>query len=164
MKSETTELHQLINRERRNRGLEWNNWSQCLYESCKRHSNDMARVGRLFHSPDNELMFHQEHADGRIELGNIAECCCGGRGYFKPRDFFQSWMRSPEHRKLLLDDDTCYQAVAISRSGHSSYATWQAEFSDHSLDDEIEQYSTDDKRGFLGTLKSIYFALFVGED
>jgi len=112
--------HRLINRERKLasfQGLPPLQWSPKLYFLVKIQSNKMAKVGHVFHA--------------KLQPIQSGECVNGGNGHFPPKTFVRSWMKSPGHRKLLLDPNARTAAVGISSSRHRSYAAWS--FSDQPL-------------------------------
>lgn len=107
----TSELHELLNKERRKRKLPWAKWDQNLWKGCKAQSNHMLKSHRLFHA--------------RQGLPNGGECVFGGRGYHPPRAIVKSWMRSRAHAALILNPSITRQAVSISRNRYGTYSTWR---------------------------------------
>lgn len=104
------ETHNLINKQRRQKGLPPVRWSPKMYSLAKEHSKKMAKAGRLFHS-------------GRFALYG-GEVACGGKGYHSPRSFVESWLKSPRHRGWLLDRRVRVAAVGVSSSGKGTFAAW----------------------------------------
>lgn len=92
-----------------------------MYRLARDHSNKMTKAKRLFHS-------------GRYALQG-GENISGGKGNHSPKDFVNSWMKSPEHRAWLLDSKVKTAAVGISKSRYGSYATWS--FSDQPLPHQL---------------------------
>ncbi len=121
-------VHELINRERRKRGVPCVRWNQELYILAKAHSQRMAKAGRPFHS-------------GRFALqGGENTWWSGYHHYYRDpyyneqlaRDIVRSWMRSKAgHREWLLDREASDAGVGIAVSGHGVFASWAFADQDH---------------------------------
>ena len=108
----TSELHNLLNKERTKRGLTHARWNQELWHGCKGHCNYMLRTRRLVHA-------------SVTNLPSGGECICGGKGNHSPQTIVKSWMKSPGHKALILSPNIRSQAVAISDGKYGTYATWR---------------------------------------
>ncbi|MBA7485976.1 hypothetical protein ES707_21528 [subsurface metagenome] len=67
------------------------------------------------------------------------ENCWTGKGYSDralPKAVLDSWMKSPGHRANLLDPSVRTEGVAISRSRHGIFATWQGSYS-HTIEEGL---------------------------
>lgn len=111
MKHPNSIVHQLINKERKKRGLSYIKWNQELYHLAKDQANYCARVGHLVHSDRYALQG--------------GENLCGGKGNLSPQSIVRCWMHSKAgHRKWLLDPRVKSAGVGIAKSRHGTYAAW----------------------------------------
>jgi uncharacterized protein YkwD len=113
-------VHNLINGERRKRGIAPVKWDNHLYRLAKSQASYCAKIGKLVHS--NRYAYQG------------GENLCGGKGNVSPRTIVTSWLKSKQgHREYMLSRRATYAAVALSKSRHGTYCAWA--FSDNEHDD-----------------------------
>lgn len=102
-----------VNSERKSRHIPSLAWDNKLHKIAKKHSQEMARQGKLFHSSVNEC---------------YAENCWGGGPgslhHNALRDIVKSWMRSSKHKTWLFCPHLKHIGVGIATSGKGVYASW----------------------------------------
>jgi len=109
-------VHELINWERKQRGISQVKWDEKAYELAREHAHRMAKQRRLFHS--NRFAFQG------------GECCWGGEGSFPYGDklarmIVKSWMGSRQgHGEYLLHKGVKRAGVCTWRSKTGVYAAW----------------------------------------
>jgi hypothetical protein len=112
-----SKVHDLINQERRKRGIRTVYWSREMARLAQSQANYCARAGHLIHS--NRFAYRGGE--------NLAQ---GGR-YFPPRAIVNCWLKSNAgHREYLLSPRVQKAGVGISKSRGKTYAAWA--FSDKS--------------------------------
>lgn len=109
------EAFRLINAVRQEAGVPPTKWSDELYDLSKKHTQEMADRGELFHTP-----MGAEHAEN----------AWGGQGYYHyqsaelPKVIVSSWMSSPLHRAWLLHSPIEESVVSIVVTEDGQYASW----------------------------------------
>lgn len=109
------EAFELINAVREEAGVPPTKWSDELYELSKKHTQEMADRGELFHTPVGA-----EHGEN----------AWGGMGYYHYRYeelakvIVGSWMSSPLHKAWLLHAPIKESVVSIVVSPDGQYASW----------------------------------------
>jgi len=109
------EAFELINAVREDAGVPPTEWNDELYELSKKHTQEMADRGDLFHTPMGAA--HGENA-------------WGGKGYYHYRYdelakvIVGSWMSSPLHEAWLLHAPIKESVVSIVVTSDGQYASW----------------------------------------
>ena len=109
------EAFELINAVREEAGILPTKWDDELYKLSKKHTQEMADKGELFHTP-------MEAAHG--------ENAWGGKGYYHYRYeelakvIVSSWMSSPLHKAWLLHAPIKESVVSIVITPGNQYASW----------------------------------------
>lgn len=124
----------LINRRRAGAGLPRLKLRKPLRAAAKRHSQRMVRTGCFGHSCGGTLL-------RRVKRTRYLPCGCayglgetiawGMKPRGKPRRIFRSWMRSPGHRRVLMDRSLRHIGVGVvwgapGGPGASSAGTYAA--------------------------------------
>lgn len=110
LKTVEMEVVIIVNMIREDRGTQELIWDEELYGYSKRHSEDMASKGELYHTPVGKP---------------YGENCWGGAiGEFDALDIVNGWMTSPPHRTWLLNPHLKHIAVGIAISSYGAYASW----------------------------------------
>ena len=111
-------LFDMINRERRSRGMAPLVWDSSLTRMARYHSDNMARATFLSHTDRDGL-----DPAGRAQLLGvhgwkaIAENIAYNQGYDDPEAFaLERWMVSPKHRENILNGDFTHAGLAVARS------------------------------------------------
>jgi uncharacterized protein YkwD len=106
-----SKVHDLINYERKKRGIPTVYWSREMARLAQSQANYCAKVGRLVHS--NRFAFQGGE--------NLAE---GGRN-FSPRAIVDCWLNSKAgHREYLLSPKAKKAGVGIAKSRGKTFAAW----------------------------------------
>jgi hypothetical protein len=106
-----SEVHDLINLERRKRGINTVYWSREMTRLAQSQANYCAKVGHLTHS--NRYAFQG------------GENLAGGPGNLSPRTIVNIWLRSKKgHREYLLSPRVRKAGVGTSKSRGYTYAAW----------------------------------------
>jgi uncharacterized protein YkwD len=109
------EAFRLINAVREEAGVSPTKWSDELYDLSKKHTQEMADRGELFHTP-----MGAEHGEN----------AWGGQGYYHYQSeelakvIVSSWMSSPLHRAWLLHPPIEESVVSIVVTEDGQYASW----------------------------------------
>gem|GEM_PF-3542783 len=109
------EAFELINAVREEAGVPPTKWSDELYNLSKKHTQEMANRGELFHS------------SMEAEYGENA---WGGKGYYHygyeelAKVIVSSWMSSPLHKAWLLHAPIKESVVSIVVTPDGQYASW----------------------------------------
>jgi len=104
-------VHDIINGERKKRGLSHIYWSKELAHLAQSQANYCAKVG------------HMVHSDRYAFQGG--ECLCGGKGNFSPRTIVNTWLKSKAgHREYLLSPSVTKAGVGIARRNGKMFAAW----------------------------------------
>lgn len=117
------EVVRLTNAARRKAGCQPLRVDHRLVSSARAHSRDMAATGRLSHSsPDGTSPWHRMEQAGYLHGGaeNI------GRGYQDAIDAVRGWMRSPSHRKNILNCDLRATGVGVAQGDGGPW--WTQDF------------------------------------
>jgi hypothetical protein len=105
-----SKVHDLINYERKKRGMRTVYWSREMARLAQSQANYCAKVGRLVHS--NRYAFQG------------GENLVGGKGNFSPRTIVNTWLKSPKHRSYLLSPRVRKAGVGISKSRGKMFVAW----------------------------------------
>lgn len=128
-------LFSAINHVRRAHGLRPVVPSPRLHRAARAHSADMLRRGYFAHtSPTGLTLFERIVRSGFVTYGawNAGETLAWGTGsYGSPAGVVNMWMRSPDHRAILLSP--AYRFVGIGRAegtfqGHPGADLWTADW------------------------------------
>ena len=109
------EAFELINAVRQEAGVPSTKWSDELYDLSKKHTQEMADRGELFHTP-----MGAEHGEN----------AWGGMGYYHYRYeelakvIVGSWISSPLHEAWLLHAPIKESVVSIVVTADGQYASW----------------------------------------
>lgn len=104
-------VHDIINRERKKRGLPHISWSKELARLAQKQANYCAKVGRKVHS-------------GRPAFYG-GENLSGGKGDFSPRSIVNSWLKSQlGHREYLLSPEVTRAGVGTARRNGKMFVAW----------------------------------------
>lgn len=109
----------LLNEERRSRGLQPLDDERRLLRAARRHSSDMVRRRYFDHrSPDGGTMVDRAKAANYVpkdKSWRVAENLAWGSGsHGSARHVVSSWMKSPPHRRNILDDALRHAGVGIA--------------------------------------------------
>ena len=113
-----SQVHQLINRQRKRHGSPYVHWSSQLAYLARSQAKHCAQVNRLVHS--NRYAFKGGE--------NLAQ----GGPHFSPNSIVSCWMHSKAgHREYLLSPKVTKAGVGIARSKGKIYVAWA--FSDEPI-------------------------------
>jgi uncharacterized protein YkwD len=113
----------LINAERRRRGLGTLSWDGGLVRLARYHSENMARGGFLNHV-DREGLDLKRRAQvlGLHGWKTLGENIAYNQGYSDPTAFaVERWMVSEKHRENALNGEYTHAAVGIARASDGTY-------------------------------------------
>jgi uncharacterized protein YkwD len=128
----------LINKRRQSRGIPKVRGRKPLRATAKRHSRHMLRTRCFAHRcPGQKDLAGRVHETAYLPcgcnwgLGETIAAAHGPRG--KPRRIVRSWMRSPGHRRILLDRRLRHAGVGVMwgapwSPGSSDAGTYTADF------------------------------------
>jgi hypothetical protein len=106
-----SKVHDLINYERKKRGIRTVYWSRTMARLAQSQANYCAKVGRLVHS--NRFAF------------SGGENLAAGTGNMSPRAVVNLWLKSKKgHRENLLSPRARKAGVGISKSKGKTYVAW----------------------------------------
>ncbi len=106
-----SKVHDLINYERKRRGIPTAYWSREMARLAQSQANYCARVGRLVHSSRYAFQGGE----------NLAE----GGSNFTPRAIIDCWLHSNAgHREYLLSPRVRKMGVGIAKSKGKTYVAW----------------------------------------
>ena len=106
-----SKVHDLVNFERKKRGICTVYWSREMARLAQSQANYCARVGRLVHS--NRYAFRGGE--------NLAE----GGSNFTPRAIVNTWLGSrADHKEYLLSPRVRKAGVGIAKSRGKTYVAW----------------------------------------
>ena len=104
-------IHDIINQERKKRGLPHISWSSKMARLAQSQANYCAKVG------------HQVHSNRYAFQGG--ECLYGQRGKFSPRTAVNKWLGSKAgHREYLLSPEAKKAGVGIARRNGKMFVAW----------------------------------------
>ena len=104
-------IHDLINKERKLRGLSHVYWSKEMASLAQSQADYCAKVGHMVHS--NRFAFQG------------GENLSGGKGNFSPRTVVNSWLKSKAgHREYLLSPRVTKAGVGIARRNGKMFVAW----------------------------------------
>ncbi|HWV85069.1 MAG TPA: CAP domain-containing protein [Capillimicrobium sp.] len=125
----------LINRERRAHGLAPLKADRRLTRAATRYSRQMVRHGFFDHvGPGGSTMYQRVEAAGYTRWRTLGENIAWGAGPLaSPARIVASWMRSPGHRRTILDARLREVGVGIARgapqwNGDMPAATYTTDF------------------------------------
>lgn len=127
----------LINKHRDNHGLNSLRANQALREAAKRHTDKMVESGCFEHQCSSE-----PDVVGRVTSAGYLPCNCswkvgenigwGEKGESTPAAIVKAWMKSPEHRAIILTDGFQHVDVGVEAGKpgqvHVRAATYTADF------------------------------------
>jgi uncharacterized protein YkwD len=121
------------NAERRGRGLGELRLNPLLSTAARRHSLDMVRRGYFAHTgPSGDTFVQRIRAAGYLSSANrwlVGENLAWGWGAAgSPGGIVAAWLRSPEHRKILLRPGYREVGVGVALGGPHPQAAPQATF------------------------------------
>ena len=128
-------LFRAINKVRANHGLRPIVVSTRLHLAARRHSHDMLWHGYFAHtSPTGSTLTQRVMTSGFITYGQwwAGETLAWGSGsYGDPSGVVQAWLKSPEHRAIMLSSR--YHLVGIGRAygtflGHPGASVWTVDW------------------------------------
>jgi uncharacterized protein YkwD len=128
-------LYVAINKARVARGLLPMGLSPGLRSAAKGHSADMLRRGYFAHtSPTGSTFTYRIRAAGFVTVGQwwAGETLAWGSGVVgDPRSIVQMWLKSPEHRSILLSP--LYHLLGVGRvsgtfMGHPGATVWTVDW------------------------------------
>jgi uncharacterized protein YkwD len=120
------EVVKLTNAERTGKGCPALRTDERLVAAARAHSADMVRAGFFSHTGSNGTNFvAREVAAGYPKKGASAENIAWG--YRTPRDVVDAWMKSPGHRKNILNCASVAVGVGLAvKAGGAIY--WTQDF------------------------------------
>jgi uncharacterized protein YkwD len=108
----------LVNRERKTNGMAELQFFDDLVPVARRYSRRMAEEGFFSHADPSGLTLRYRLTEARIKSSGRAENLSRVGGYLNPvPEVVQSWMKSPGHRKNILDDEYTHSAVGVWVTG-----------------------------------------------
>jgi uncharacterized protein YkwD len=128
-------LFRAINKVRASHGLHPIAISTRLHVAARRHSHDMLWRGYFAHtSPTGSTLTQRVMTSGFITYGQwwAGETLAWGSGtYGNPAGVVQAWLKSPEHRAIMLSSR--YHLVGIGRAygtflGHPGASVWTVDW------------------------------------
>ncbi|MGH3075139.1 MAG: CAP domain-containing protein [Gaiellales bacterium] len=128
-------LYRAINKVRANHGLHPIVISTRLHLAARRHSHDMLWRGYFAHtSPTGSTLTQRVMGSGFITYGQwwAGETLAWGSGsYGDPSGVVQAWLKSPEHRAIMLSSR--YHLAGIGRAygtflGHPGASVWTVDW------------------------------------
>jgi len=129
------DLFRAINHVRTSHGLRPIATSTRLHLAARRHSHDMLWRGYFAHtSPTGSTLTQRVMGSGFITYGQwwAGETLAWGNGsYGNPAGVVQAWLKSPEHRAIMLSPR--YHLVGIGRAygtflGHPDASVWTVDW------------------------------------
>jgi uncharacterized protein YkwD len=113
----------LINAERRRRGLRELAWDGGLTRLARYHSQNMARGGYLNHVDRDGLdLKGRARALGLHGWSTLGENIAYNQGYDDPTSFaVERWMISQKHRENAMNGEYTHAAVGIARASDGTY-------------------------------------------
>jgi len=104
-------IHDLINKERKQRHLSHVYWSREMAKLAQSQANYCARVGHMVHS--NRYAFQG------------GENLCGGKGRFSAQTTVNTWLKSKAgHREYLLSARVTKAGVGIAKRNGKMFVAW----------------------------------------
>jgi uncharacterized protein YkwD len=109
-------LLELTNKEREKEGLRPLKANAKLFEAARKHSANMARQQRMDHTLDDKGPSERLREAGYRGFGWAENCAAGQR---TPAEAVRAWMRSPGHRRNMLNESFAEigLGVALSKDG-----------------------------------------------
>lgn len=93
-----------------------------LTEAARKHSQNMAKQGKLAHELDGKSPTDRARAAG-YKGGGVGENCATGQG-ITVRGLFDTWMKSEPHRANILSDRYATIGIGLGRNAQGElYAT-----------------------------------------
>jgi uncharacterized protein YkwD len=126
LKEICTRIHELVNRQRQENGLEALTYDDSLAGVAVGHSEDMAGRGFFAHNNLEGKGLKERCTDKGIQRDKTGEniFCCQGMAD-PARSAVSGWMTSPGHRKNILERDFSHQGLGISRAVDGTYFVTQ---------------------------------------
>jgi uncharacterized protein YkwD len=114
---------ELVNVERRRRGLRPLAWDGGLTRLARYHSQNMARGGYLNHVDRQGLdLKARARALGLQGWSMLGENIAYNQGYSDPTAFaVERWMISQKHRENAMNDEYTHAAVGVARASDGTY-------------------------------------------
>jgi len=104
-------IHDLINKERKRRGLSHVYWSREMARLAQSQANYCAKVGHMVHS--SRYAFQG------------GENLCGGKGNFSPQTAVNTWLKSKAgHREYMLSPRVTKAGVGIAKRNGKMFVAW----------------------------------------
>jgi Cysteine-rich secretory protein family len=94
------QLFEALNRERTDQGLSPLQWDNVLFKAARRHALLMLNLNMLEHQLPGEPKLDERLAEAGLRFSVIAENIAIGAN---PQIIHAGWMKSPDHRKNILD-------------------------------------------------------------
>ena len=117
-----SKVHDLINHERKKRGIPHVYWSREMARLAQSQANYCAKVGHLVHSNKSSLQGGENLAEG------------GNR--FSPRAIVRCWLDSKAgHRENLLSPMVKKAGVGIAKAGGKTFVAWASSYAPPSYPD-----------------------------
>jgi uncharacterized protein YkwD len=129
------DLFRAINKVRTSHGLRPIAISTRLHVAARRHSHDMLGRGYFAHtSPTGSTLTQRVMGSGFVTYGQwwAGETLAWGSGSFgNPATVIQAWLKSPEHRAIMLSSR--YHLVGIGRAygtflGYAGASVWTVDW------------------------------------
>jgi hypothetical protein len=113
------QLFESINRERTAQGLTTLQWDVNLFKAARKHALLMLNLNMLEHQLPNEPKLEDRLAEAGARFATIAENIAIGPN---PETIHNGWMKSPGHRKNMLDPRLTSIGIAAVRGPGGLYA------------------------------------------
>ena len=112
-------LFQFANRSRMEQGLRPLKWNDALANAASRHSLLMARQNTLSHQFPGELSLAERTSRAGAHFSSVAENIAEGPDV---ASIHEQWMKSPPHRRNLLDPQMDLVGVAVAEENGQLFA------------------------------------------
>lgn len=121
----SSKILELTNAEREKNGLNPLKWDNSLAELAKEHCEDMINRDYFAHNtPEGKTPFDRMKESG-ISYWSAGENIAAGQ--YSPEKAFEEWLKSPSHKRNILNDDFEYLGVGVVKGGtYGIY--WAQEF------------------------------------
>jgi uncharacterized protein YkwD len=113
------QLFESLNRERTAQGLSALQWDAALFKAARKHALLMLNLNMLEHQLPNEPTLEARLAEAGARFAAIAENIAIGPD---PQTIHNGWMKSPGHRKNMLDPRLTSIGIAAVRGPGGLYA------------------------------------------
>lgn len=113
------QLFESVNRERTDQGFPPLQWDESLFKAARKHALLMLNLNQLEHQLPGEPGLEARLAEAGARFAVIAENIAIGKN---PEIIHNGWMRSPGHRKNILDPRMTSVGIAVVNGPGGLYA------------------------------------------